>query len=121
MIFFNENATKRATGTKRSLKLPDFDEGQGFGTFYDAERTINLTFDHPHSGGVDAEIKVRVMGEGSGDNSLHRINFFVDNQLISNIQFTGYKVKEQKSVCLQTRSKGLWRSKFSPTANLKTG
>ncbi len=96
VIFFNENPTKRATGTKRSLKLPDFDEGQGYGTFYDAERTINLTFDHPHSGGVDAEIKVRVMGEGSGDNSLHRINFFVDNQLISNIQFTGYKVKEQK-------------------------
>ncbi len=91
---FNEFPTKRAHGTKRSLKLPDFDEGQGYGTGYFQERIFNLDFKHIFQSGEDALIQARVFSEGSGDGTIHKVNFAIDNNLYQTIQFTGYKVRE---------------------------
>ncbi|MEP7196633.1 MAG: C25 family cysteine peptidase [Saprospiraceae bacterium] len=89
----SENPTKRAHGLRRSLKMPDFDEGQGYGTVYFNERTFNLDFKNVYTFGNDAVVKIKVFGDGSGDNAVHRVNFFLDNNLVDNLLFNGYKVK----------------------------
>ncbi|NOT38296.1 MAG: hypothetical protein HOP11_13065 [Saprospiraceae bacterium] len=95
VLYFSEVHTKRAHGPKNTLKLPDFDEGQGYGTASFKERTFNLNFKNFNSSAEDAEIKTTVWGTGSGDNTLHKCNFFIDGNQESTLQFSGFKVREE--------------------------
>ncbi|MCC6817137.1 MAG: hypothetical protein IT267_12050 [Saprospiraceae bacterium] len=95
IYFYSEYATKRAYGYQGSLKLPDFDEGQGFGTGPSNDRTFSLSFKNIYKQGNDAEIKVTYFSIGAEDRTVHKVNFFIDNEVKANSQFNGFKVNEQ--------------------------
>ena len=90
---FPEFATKRSFGYQNSQKMPDFDEGQGYGTSYFQSRDFDLNFDHIHSQGPNARITGTVLGYGE-DFSAHKATFFVDNVEKGFITFAGYKVRD---------------------------
>lgn len=94
IITFSEIPTKRAHGLKKSLKMPDFDEGQGYGTSYERERSVNLSFKNKYDSGNEANINVWLFGEGSSDATVHKMNIYIDEVLKNTFQFTGFKVKD---------------------------
>ncbi len=96
IISFHEDNMKRAHGPGTSLKFPDFDEGQGFGTFAGNNRTFTLNFPQFNSLGQGAEINIKTFSAGKGDAEAHKLNYFIDNKIIDSITYAGFKVKNQQ-------------------------
>lgn len=90
---FSEFPTKRSFGYQNAQKMPDFDEGQGYGTSYFSSREFNLQFDHIHPQGPKAQISCTVLGFGE-DFSAHKASFYIDNAEKGFITFAGYKVRD---------------------------
>lgn len=96
ILYYNEIHTKRSHGPGESLKLPDFDEGEGYGTVYTKERIFNLKFKNYNSSGNDAKITITLSGKGAGDQSTHVNSFFIDGELVDILNFAGFKVRKQE-------------------------
>ncbi|MBK6573075.1 MAG: hypothetical protein IPG21_11480 [Saprospiraceae bacterium] len=91
--YFNEVTTKRSFGYQHTQKMPDFDEGQGYGTDYFTERTFALNFKNSFKDFLEVKIEATLFGYGE-DASAHKASFYLDNEFKDFIAFSGFKVKE---------------------------
>lgn len=90
---FKEVTIKRSFGYGHSQKLPDFDEGQGYGTDYFVERAWDLMLENVYKNDIDANINVAITGYGE-DASAHKAAFYLNNNLLKTDPFSGYKVRK---------------------------
>ncbi|MGB4817910.1 MAG: C25 family cysteine peptidase [Saprospiraceae bacterium] len=91
--FYNEVTTKRSFGYQHTQKMPDFDEGQGYGTDYFTERTFSINFKNLFKDFLEVNIKATLFGYGE-DASAHKASFYLDNEFKDFTAFSGFKVRQ---------------------------
>lgn len=90
---FSEASIKRSFGYQKSQRLPDFDEGQGYGTNTFVTREFSLNFKDAYPFGDPANIKISLVGLGE-EFSAHRAKFSIEGEVEDFISFSGFKVRE---------------------------
>ncbi|HEX5624406.1 MAG TPA: C25 family cysteine peptidase, partial [Saprospiraceae bacterium] len=93
-LVFNEIAFKRGIGYGNVQKFPLFDACQGYSTDLFQSRSFSIPMKRVYTGGPSAKLNVTTGGFGE-DQTAHKVNYLIQNQIKDQDLFSGYKVRER--------------------------